>query len=100
MSQLAYSKKVRVVSALVEGCSMRATERLCKVSHQSVINLALAIGEACRRLHSAMMRDLQVAVLELDEIWSFIAKKQRRLKPDDAPEMGDCYTFLGLAATQ
>ena len=68
MPALAFEKKVRVVSALVEGVSMRATERLCGVSHETVINLAVTAGEACRRLHNSLMRDLQVAVLELDEI--------------------------------
>lgn len=97
---LPFDKRVQIVSALVEGCSMRATERMCEVSHTTVINQALIAGEACRRLHNAMMRGLQVAILELDEIWAFIGKKQKRLTDEDPPEMGDCYTFIALAATQ
>lgn len=100
MNALSFDKKVRVVSALVEGCSLRATERMSKVARNTIGRVALEAGDACRRLHNVMMRDVQVAILELDEIWAFIGKKQKRLKPTDAPEMGDCYTFLGLAATQ
>lgn len=97
---LSSDKRVRVVSSLVEGCSMRATERMCGVSHETVINQAVTIGEACRRLHNVMMRDLQIAILELDEIWAFISKKQKRLTDEDPPEFGDNYTFIAIAATQ
>lgn len=97
---LPFAKRVRIVSSLVEGCSLRATERLCEVSHATVISQAVVIGEACRRLHNALMRGLQVAILELDEIWAFIAKKQKRLTDEDPPEYGDNYTFIAMAATQ
>lgn len=100
MNALAFDKRVRVISALVEGCSLRATERLTDVARNTIGRVALDTGEACRRLHNAMIRDVQIAVLELDEIWSFVGKKQRRLTDKDPPEMGDCYTFLALAATQ
>ncbi len=56
---LPFAKRVRIVASLVEGCSLRATERLCEVSHETVINQAVAIGEACRRLHNALMRGLR-----------------------------------------
>lgn len=45
------------------------------------------------------MRDLHVGRLELDEIWSYVGKKRRRLKPIDDPEKGDSYIFVALAAT-
>jgi hypothetical protein len=37
-------------------------------------------------LHDAMMRGLHVSRIELDEAWSFVAKKQRHLKPGAAPQ--------------
>jgi IS1 family transposase len=46
-----------------------------------------------------MMRDLQVGAVELDEQWDFIGKKQKRVRKDDAPEMGDVWVFVALSAT-
>ena len=46
-----------------------------------------------------MMRDLQVGAVELDEQWDFIGKKQKRVRDDDAPEMGDVWAFIELSAT-
>ena len=100
MNVLPFPKKVRVVSALIEGCSMEATARITDTAPNTIGKVGLDVGEACRRLHNAMMRDLQVAVVELDEIWAFVAKKQKRLTDDDPPEFGDCYTFLGLDANR
>ncbi len=46
------------------------------------------------------MRDLQVNLIELDEQWDFIGKKQKRVRQDDPAEMGDVWLFVALAATQ
>jgi len=43
------------------------------------------------------MRDLRVNRIELDEAWSYVAKKQRRVKKEDGPNIGDQYVFLALA---
>jgi hypothetical protein len=50
----------------------------------------------CAVLHDATMRGLHVSRIELDEPWSFVAKKQRRLKPTDPTDFGDQYVFLAL----
>jgi hypothetical protein len=42
--------------------------------------LGVRIGEDCARLHDRMMRDLNVAVIECDEQWDYIAKKQKRVR--------------------
>ncbi|MBI4021149.1 MAG: transposase [Candidatus Aenigmarchaeota archaeon] len=98
MNALPFSKQVRVVAALVDGCSIRATARLCDVNRETVMNLGLSIGEACQQLHDRMMCRLHINALELDEIWAFVAKKQRRLTDADSPEMGDQYTYVALDA--
>ena len=35
-----------------------------------------------------MMRFLQVNRLELDELWSYVAKKQRKVKQTDPADLG------------
>jgi IS1 family transposase len=44
------------------------------------------------------MRDLQCDVLELDEVWSFVAKKEGHLTAADPEEWGDQYTWIALDA--
>ncbi len=46
-----------------------------------------------------MMRDLNVSRIELDELWAYIGKKQRRVSADDDQSKGDNYTFIAMDAT-
>jgi IS1 family transposase len=61
--------------------------------------LGVRVGDGCAALHDRLMRDLHVNLLEFDEVWSFIGKKQKRLGPNDLREKGDCYIFTALSAT-
>jgi IS1 family transposase len=99
MNILPRDKQVAVISALTEGVSVRAAERLTGVNRGTILSLGVRVGEGCLKLHSAMMRDLHVNRIELDEIWAFVGKKQRLVKPDDSDMIGDQYTFIALADT-
>jgi hypothetical protein len=89
---LPFEKQITVIAALTEGMSIRATERLTGVHRDTIMRLGARIGTGCAALHDAAFRGLQVPQIQLDELWAFIGKKQRRLRPDDPPERGDCYT--------
>ena len=98
MNVLPFNKQVRAISALVEGCSIRSTERLTGIHRDTIMRLGIRVGEGCERLHDRLMRALNVAAVELDEQWAFVGKKQKRIGPDDPREMGDAYLFIALAA--
>lgn len=99
MNVLPIEKQARVIAALTEGVSQRAVERLCDVNRETVGALSLRVGEACARLHDAMLRNLQVSYIKLDEQWAFVQKKQRRVAATDSPEFGDAYVFVARDAT-
>jgi IS1 family transposase len=46
-----------------------------------------------------MMRNLQVNLIQLDEQWDFIGKKQKRVRDNDPDEMGDVWLYVALSAT-
>jgi IS1 family transposase len=98
MNILPIERQTAVVSALVEGCSIRTTERLTQTHRDTVMRLGAKIGRGCAALHDMMFRDLQVNQLQFDELWAFIGKKQKRVKKDDDGSKGDNYTFLALDA--
>jgi hypothetical protein len=84
MNVLPFEKQVQVIAALTEGVSIRSTERLTNVNRNTIMSLGLRVGDGCTRLHDRMMRDLQVNLIELDEQWDFVAKKQRHVKQGDS----------------
>lgn len=62
MNSLPFNKQIQVISALTEGVSIRATERLTGAHRDTIMRLSERVGQGCARLHDAMMRDLHVAV--------------------------------------
>ena len=98
-NHLPREKQVAVISALVEGCSIRSTERMTGVNRETVGTLLLRVGYGCAELLDARMRDLGCTRLEIDELWAFIGKKQRHVTADDdASRVGDAWTFVAIDA--
>lgn len=73
---LPYHKQAGIVAALCEGVSIRSTERLTGVHRDTIMRLGVRVGVGCMALHDALFRNLQVSRIELDETWSYVAKKQ------------------------
>ena len=99
MNILPLDRQAAIISALCEGMSIRATERLTETHRDTIMRLGVRVGTGCVRLHSAMMIDLNVSAIQLDELWAFIGKKQRRVSPEDDATKGDCYTFIAMDQT-
>ncbi|KYF72347.1 hypothetical protein [Sorangium cellulosum] len=92
-------KRVRVLAALLDGNSIRATERMTEVNHRTITRLLLALGAGAARLHDRLVRDVQCSLVQVDEIWSFVQKKQSRVTEADPPDVGEAYTFVAIDAT-
>lgn len=98
MNVLSRDKQIEIIAALTEGLGMRATTRLTGVDRKTVARLALRVGRGCAELHDRMMVGVHTGRLELDELWAFVGKKQKRTKPHEFAK-GDQYTFVALAST-
>jgi len=92
-------KQIAVISALCEGVSIRATERLTGVNRETVMKLGARVGMGCAKVHNRLMRDLNVSRLEFDEIWQFVGKKRKAVRPGDPVTVGDQYTFVALGGS-
>ena len=97
MNNLPREKQIEAIAALTDGVSVRATERLTGVNRGTILSLGVRVGQGCAALHDRLMRDLNVSRIELDEAWSFVAKKQARLTPEDGADKGDQYVFIAIA---
>lgn len=88
----------RIVGLLMEGVSIRAVSRLTGVHKNTILRLLLTIGEKCARIFDGRVRNMRPRFVEADELWTFIQKKQKRLKWDDPDIFGDAYLWLALDA--
>jgi hypothetical protein len=68
MNILPRDQQIAVISALTEGCSIRATERLIGVHRDTIMRLGVRVGDGCAELHDELMTFVPVNRLELDEL--------------------------------
>jgi IS1 family transposase len=94
---LSEEKRVAVATALVEGCSIATTARMTGVSRDTIGRLLLKLGEGCKRLHNKLVRGVEAGAVEMDELWTFVHKKERRVAPGEPEEWGDNYVYVAMA---
>jgi len=98
MNRLKPQRQIEILSMLVEGNSIRSIERLTGVHRDTIIRLLVATGGCCSRFTDRVMKNLDCQYLEIDEIWSFVRKKQSRLAANEKFDnaIGDQYVFYGI----
>ncbi|HJT20346.1 MAG TPA: IS1 family transposase [Nitrospira sp.] len=99
MNVLKPEKKLAVLSALTEGCSIRSISRMTGVHKKTIMKLLVEVGNRCQQMLDEKLRGIRCEAVECDEIWTFVQKKEGRLKLPDRmanPDLGDQYTFIAL----
>lgn len=96
---LPLAKQVAVISALAEGNSIRSIERMTGIHRDTIMRLGVKIGDGCARLMDGKMRELDSRVVQMDEIWGFVGKKQKNASAADRRKgLGDVWTFVAIDA--
>src|SRR5712691_4433628 len=99
MNGLSRDQQIQVIACLTEGMSIRSAERLTGVHRDTIMRLGARVGRGCDELHDRMVVGLRVGRLELDELRSFVGKKQMHLNRNDGRTKGDQDTFVAFAST-
>jgi len=97
MNKLSTEARAAIITALVEGNSIRSVSRMTGRSQNTIAKLLLDLGAACVRYHNTTVRNLRIHRVECDEAWSYIGCKQRHVPEAKRPEsIGDVWTWVGL----
>lgn len=96
--RLAFDKALLVLQLLVEGCSVRTTERITGVGKRAILSLLVLAGERCERLMEKKLRNVTVSDVQADEIWAYVGMKEKtkKRKGKDETTLGDAYTFVAF----
>lgn len=85
---------------LLEGMAIRSVERLTGLHRDTICDLLLRVGEKCERFMVNAIRDLQVDDVQCDEIWSFVAMKDKqRTAFGHSQDFGDSWTAIAIERT-
>jgi IS1 family transposase len=95
---LSAEKQTAIIAALAEGSSIRSIERITGVHRDTIMRLGVKVGQGCTALLDEKMRNLPCRLLQFDEVWGFVGKKERHVRPDDDPQYGNVWTFCAIDA--
>ncbi len=101
MHKLNNAKRTQIISALVEGNSLRAIARICDVAFNTAPKLPPEIGRACPEYQDKALHNLTRKRTQCDETWSFCYAKAKNVTPEIAekvPGTGDVGTWIGIDA--
>jgi IS1 family transposase len=97
---LKQEKKEQVIKCLMEGSSVRSTERLTGVHRDTIIRLMVRASDGSKKLMDEKFRNLHLPQIQIDEIWGYVGKKERRVsEEEDANEVGDMWAFVAIDAS-
>ena len=103
---LPIEKAVQCIQLLIEGNSLRSTERITGISLPTIMKLLVVAGEKCEKFLEERIQNIPVKDVEADELWCFVSMKEKTVKQktkDGAQwdyelvdKLGDAYTFVGF----
>ncbi len=96
MNVLPREKQIQVITALVEGCSIRSIERMYDVHRDTIMRLMVCTGGHCMTIMDDVIRDVPAGVIQCDELWTFVGKKDKRLNGTDGADLGSQYIFVAM----
>lgn len=97
-NRMSLEKRNTILRLLVEGNSIRSVTRLMSTNIPSVLRQLHWAGEHCRGLLD-QFNGLTLKHLEVDEIWTFVGKKQSRLtitEREQRGNIGDMYLWYAV----
>ena len=100
MNKLSIDKKVRIIAALVEGNSIRATCRITGAAKSTVTRLLESVRKACGKYQNEHLVNLNCKNIQIDEIWSFCYAKQKNVPKNKQGQFGygNVWTFTAIDA--
>src|ERR1017187_3925100 len=98
MNRLNNEQRTQIITALVEGNSLRATARMCGVAFNTVLKVVPEIGRACADYQDKTLRNLTCKRIQCDEIWSFCYAKDKNVPADKRGKFGfgDVWTWTAI----
>jgi IS1 family transposase len=86
------------VRLLLEGNSIRSTERITDLRRDTILRLLVLVGEKCEKVMGKLLDNVPVRDVQCDEIWAYVYKKEAHKLPteEDDDSIGDAYCFVAI----
>jgi transposase-like protein/IS1 family transposase len=96
--RIKFERALLCLQLLLEGNSIRSTQRITGLEKRTILNLLVLAGEKCEAVIDQHMKRVVVKELQLDEIWTYVGMKEKTKtrKHKDSEKLGDAYCFVAF----
>lgn len=97
-NHLKKEKQINALHLLCESNSISGVCRLLRIDKGTVLRLLVRFGNAALHFLNKRMQNLSLECLEIDEMWTWVAKKEKNLTEDEKrnPELGSQYIYYAM----
>jgi len=90
-----------IARSLAEGVGIAATARIQNVDKKTVLLVLAKAGDHAMKINDSFLKNVEVTECQLDEMWSFIGKKEKNLNPVEKLQkvLGDAWIWIAFDAT-
>jgi transposase-like protein/IS1 family transposase len=95
---ISQERAVLALQLLLEGNSIRSTERITGMDRNTIMSLLAKAGRKCEALLNEKIKNVLVHHVEVDEVWGFVFKKQshKRDSEKQVETIGDAWCYIGM----
>jgi len=98
--RLSLDKTVLCLRMILEGNSIRSTERLTGVHRDTILAAIVEAGEQCQRFMIRATHNFPATDVQADEIWGFVGCKEKTaIRKGYGEEVGDAWCFVAIERT-
>jgi len=89
-----------IAKSLAEGVGVAATARIQNVNKKTVLLVLAKAADHAIKVNRYLLNNVEVAECQLDEMWSFIGKKEKNLDPVEKLHkiLGDAWIWIAFDA--
>jgi len=89
-----------IARSLAEGVGVAATARIQNVDKKTVLLVLAKAGDHAMKVNRSLLKNVEVTECQLDEMWSFIGKKEKNLDPVEKLHkiLGDAWIWIAFDA--
>ena len=95
-SHLSYDEITFIFRLLCEKISIKGIIRVLKHHEETIFRYIERFAEHAARINDFILTNIQIGDIELDEIWSFVFKKNKNITDTDDPTYGDFWIYTAI----
>ena len=80
-SRIKKKEAKQIASLLVEKNGILSVGRVMERNRNTILRFTDRLADKCKQVNEFLLKDVKLSPVEIDELWTFIKKNKRKLKP-------------------